>query len=362
MTDPVGQWTPADSATEFSKVAFLVRMMMNRMSTVTLVQVKAANIPTQPGAAGTVDVTPLVNLTAGDGTVTKHGVLHGLPYLRMQAGTWGIILDPQVGDIGIAIFADRDISSVKKNKAVSNPGSARRFDMADGIYLGGVLNTGSLNQYLQFRSTGVRLIDQLNSFIRFNATGFTLQDFSLNAINSSSGGITVTDVNGNSIALNASGMTVTDKNGNTVAMSSTGVNITPAAAQKVTVTGPETVTGALIAQSTVDVTALLTAHAGFKFGSNAGAVTLNRSCSTSGTIPGGTYASGAIAAYNFTMTGAAVGDYVALGFDASAGALALMHTTWGITSAGVLTIWVGNTYSGPLTPAAATFTAIALGP
>ena len=50
------------------------------------------------------------------------------------------LIDPTQGDIGLAIFADRDISSVRANRAQANPGSYRRFDMADGVYIGGILN------------------------------------------------------------------------------------------------------------------------------------------------------------------------------------------------------------------------------
>ena len=65
-------------------------------------------------------------------------------------------LDPQVGDIGVAMFADRDISSVTANRAQANPGSRRRFDMSDGLYFGGVLN-GLPMQYVQFSAAGITI-------------------------------------------------------------------------------------------------------------------------------------------------------------------------------------------------------------
>lgn len=64
-----------------------------------------------------------------------------------------MIVDPVIGDIGIAVFADRDISTVKRTKAQGNPGSRRRFDAADGMYLGGLLNSAPTN-YLQLSSDG----------------------------------------------------------------------------------------------------------------------------------------------------------------------------------------------------------------
>jgi hypothetical protein len=101
------------------------------------------------GIAGTVNVHPLVNQIDGSGVATPHGTIHNLPYVRLQGGQNGIIIDPVVGDIGLAVFCDRDISAVKSSRAQANPGSRRRYNPADGVYIGGLLNA-VVSQYLQF--------------------------------------------------------------------------------------------------------------------------------------------------------------------------------------------------------------------
>ena len=68
-----------------------------------------------------------------------------------------MILDPKVGDIGIAIFASRDITVAKSTKAASPPGSDRKFDISDAFYLGGILN-GTPNQYVRFSSSGIEFV------------------------------------------------------------------------------------------------------------------------------------------------------------------------------------------------------------
>lgn len=73
-------------------------------------------------------------------------------------GSYGVIIDPQPGDIGVAVFASRDISNVKSTQAQAVPGSGRRFDYSDGIYLGTVLSAAAPTQYLQFNSDGVTLL------------------------------------------------------------------------------------------------------------------------------------------------------------------------------------------------------------
>jgi hypothetical protein len=144
-----GQQHSQSFGTQLSAIMFVISQMMNRMCTATLVQVKAVSNDGVDAAVGTVDVQPMVNQLDGAGVAVSHGTVYSLPYFRLQGGSNAVILDPNVGDIGLAVIADHDISSVKKNKAVSNPGSLRRFDMADGLYIGGFLNAVPA-QYIQF--------------------------------------------------------------------------------------------------------------------------------------------------------------------------------------------------------------------
>lgn len=144
-----GQNTPTSDTSDYNSQQFLINQATRLISTATLVKVESVTTTGQIGPTGMLDVTPLVNLIDGRNNATKHGVVHNLIYSRMQGGNKAIILDPKVGDIGLAVFADRDISAVKKNKAQSPPGSRRRFDMADGIYVMTVLG-GAPTCYIEF--------------------------------------------------------------------------------------------------------------------------------------------------------------------------------------------------------------------
>ena len=139
--------TAADN--DFNSISFIARQILSGANFATLVQVKSVTNSGEISPVGFVDVKPMVNMLDGYGKAIEHGTVYNLPYMRLQGGTSAIILDPQVGDIGIAIFAQNDISSVKKTKTVSNPGSGRRNSMSDGLYIGGVLN-GTPTQYLRF--------------------------------------------------------------------------------------------------------------------------------------------------------------------------------------------------------------------
>lgn len=150
------QQGPADSANHYTATRFLVQQILAKVQTATLVQIKGVRNAGGISAVGTVDVLPLVNQMTANRQPVQHGTIYGIPYLRIQGGTNAVILDPVVGDVGICVFASRDISSVKASKAQSNPGSGRSFDWADGLYLGGVLN-GVPTQYVAFASAGITI-------------------------------------------------------------------------------------------------------------------------------------------------------------------------------------------------------------
>lgn len=182
-----GFYRPGSGSTDFNAIAFLVRSMMNGMATATLVQVKGVTNAGDVAPVGFVDIQPLVNQVDGIGTAVPHGTVYKCPYNRLQGGANAVILDPQVGDIGVAVFADRDISSATANKAPSNPGSARRFDMADGLYLGGFLNAAP-TQFVQFSPAGIQLTSPTAIDLNAPSIGMTAPSISMTA----SSGITMT--------------------------------------------------------------------------------------------------------------------------------------------------------------------------
>lgn len=148
-----------------------VRRLLLDVHTSTLVQVIACTNSGGVSPVGTVDVQPMVDMLDGAGHPVSHATLHRLPYFRLQGGANAVISDPQPGDIGIAVFADRDLSKVKATKAQAAPGSWRKFDMADGLYIGGVLN-GTPSQYVQFNAGGITLTSP--SAITLNAPECTI--------------------------------------------------------------------------------------------------------------------------------------------------------------------------------------------
>ena len=153
---PDGALLPSSTWGEFNNLAFMVQQALAKMQTATLVRIESCTNSGGLSPVGFVDVTPLVNQLDGQGNPTPHVTIYNLPYFRLQGGANGVIIDPQKGDIGVAVFASRDISQVKATRKQGNPGSHRQYSFADGMYLGGMLN-GTPTQYIQFSTAGIRI-------------------------------------------------------------------------------------------------------------------------------------------------------------------------------------------------------------
>ena len=159
--DYPGQEHVDTQSAEFNTLEFIIEQVISRMSTATLVQVQKSTTNGSVAPPGTVNVSPLVKLQDAFGTVYPHSVVNNIPHYRLQAGTKAIIMDPKANDIGMVVFADRDISNVKKNKAASPPGSFRRFNMADGMYFPSMLGEQPTS-YIQFEDDGTIVLSPDN--------------------------------------------------------------------------------------------------------------------------------------------------------------------------------------------------------
>lgn len=167
MTEAYSQQQPSDTATEYATIQFVVQSILSRIATTTLVRVVSCTNDGGLAPWGFVNVQPVISQLSGNNVAVQHQNLFRLPYMRLQGGVNAIILDPQVGDIGLAAFCSRDISSMKVQGNIDQvsagsiqgvpPASGRQYSMADGIYLGGMLNSQP-EQYVRFSSTGVEVV------------------------------------------------------------------------------------------------------------------------------------------------------------------------------------------------------------
>lgn len=149
-----GQNTAQTNTSEANTRFFAAQQMMNLMSTATLCRVDSITNKGDLSPIGTMSCTPLVNMLDGRGQPFKHGSVNKIIYCRLQGGKSAVILDPKVGDIGLVVFCDRDTSAVRKTRSQSNPGSARRNDFADGVWVMTVLADTPDTSHLRFKDDG----------------------------------------------------------------------------------------------------------------------------------------------------------------------------------------------------------------
>lgn len=152
-----GQAGLATTFDEVTRLQFVVGQMIAEMQTVALVEVIGVSNDGGLSPVGTVDVRPLVHQMGGNRTAVPHGVIYKIPYMRLQGGANAIILDPQIGDIGMCGFCSRDSSTVVATRKAALPASLRKYNWSDGLYIGGFLN-GTPTQYIRFYDDGIDIV------------------------------------------------------------------------------------------------------------------------------------------------------------------------------------------------------------
>lgn len=149
-------FTPEQSVAGPINQETIISRLIGRIFTHTVVKVVAVDSGAT-GPVGFVDVINLVQQLDGSNNGIPNVPMYKLPYFRLQGGANAVIIDPKVGDIGLASFAMRDISKVKEEKTEGPPPSRREYDVSDGLYIGGFLN-GAPSQYIHFLESGINIM------------------------------------------------------------------------------------------------------------------------------------------------------------------------------------------------------------
>lgn len=181
---------------------FIITNLLRGVHTCDLVKV----LDVQPisGKVGFVTVQPLVQETDTNDVVLEQTPIYNVPFMRYQGGTSAVILDPVAGDIGLAIFAENDITNVKQTQAQGPAATQRVHSTADALYIGGVLNPDP-TQWVKFSTSGIDI----------NTVGaLTMEATTINA--QATGNITIA----------AQGTLTLTGQGQTLVISSTGGNST----------------------------------------------------------------------------------------------------------------------------------------
>lgn len=175
-----GQQEPTDTTHEFNVLTFMMDQFLASKYFVRLVVVKSVD-----ESARTVSVQIATNQLDGQGNATPHGTINNIPYAGGQFGTNAYDMTPAQNDVGVMVVSDRDISSVKAAKGVANPGSYRKNQAADGIYLLSIFNPSAATQFIKWLSTGLSMQDVNGNTMQTSGSGFEFNsagDFVVNGV------------------------------------------------------------------------------------------------------------------------------------------------------------------------------------
>ena len=219
-----------------------------------------------------VDVMPLYTLTFNNLPMqpsTYYNILVGLPL----TGKAYINNPIQVGDIGLCIVTDRDITTYADTGAEGPVATQRRFSKMDSVFIPlsmykqsnmaqsyiftyfGAPETETLKLEISQNNTidlvggqdgnayKINIDEQGNISININNESITIslntndgisfKDSNNNSILIDSEGINITDANNNNVLLDSQGINITDANNNTIKMANSGVTIQDANGNKI---------------------------------------------------------------------------------------------------------------------------------
>ena len=131
----VGEFT---ASSEYNALHFIITSIIKGLvNTAIPVRVDAIERPGTGGGARYLSATPLVKMRSAAGDALESVSIPKLRWFRLQHGKAAIVVDPKPGDIGLAVFAQQDVSALNGGNEPVQPGSFRAYDMSDGFYIGG---------------------------------------------------------------------------------------------------------------------------------------------------------------------------------------------------------------------------------
>lgn len=154
---PLTNARPEQTVGGIAQDKFIIQQLISRIRTTTMVVVTDVTVPQDKLAPiGRCSIRPLVQQIDGNNNVYSRGEIKNVPYLRVQGGKNAVIIDPVVGDIGLAGFCDRDISMVKRTGESAAPNTRRQYDINDAVYMFTCMG-GMPEQYIHFTKDEIHI-------------------------------------------------------------------------------------------------------------------------------------------------------------------------------------------------------------
>lgn len=152
---PVLNARPEQTVAGAAQDMYIINNLIANIHTMMPVKILSVTVPPDSLAPiGRCEVLPLVQQIDGSNNVYPMGKIINVPYLRVQGGANAIVIDPQVGDVGLCGFCERDISIVKRTGELSAPDTRRKYDINSAVYMFTMMS-GTPTQYIHFKASGI---------------------------------------------------------------------------------------------------------------------------------------------------------------------------------------------------------------
>ena len=152
---PVLNARPEQTVPGAAQDKYIIESLISNIHTMIPVKILSVSVPADTLAPnGRCEVQPLVQQIDGSNNTYDLGKIINVPYLRVQGGSNAIVIDPQVGDVGLCGFCERDISIVKRTGDLSAPDTRRKYDINSAVYMFTMMS-GAPTQYIHFKSSGI---------------------------------------------------------------------------------------------------------------------------------------------------------------------------------------------------------------
>ena len=152
---PVLNARPEQTVAGAAQDMYIINNLIANIHTMMPVKILSVTVPPDSLAPiGRCEVLPLVQQIDGSNNVYPMGKIINVPYLRVQGGSNAIVIDPQVGDVGLCGFCERDISIVKRTGGLSAPDTRRKYDINSAVYMFTMMS-GTPTQYIHFKTSGI---------------------------------------------------------------------------------------------------------------------------------------------------------------------------------------------------------------
>jgi len=152
---PVLNARPEQTVAGAAQDMHIINNLIANIHTMMPVKILSVTVPPDSLAPiGRCEVLPLVQQIDGSNNVYPLGKIINVPYLRVQGGSNAIVIDPQVGDVGLCGFCERDISIVKRTGELSAPDTRRKYNINSAVYMFTMMS-GTPTQYIHFKTSGI---------------------------------------------------------------------------------------------------------------------------------------------------------------------------------------------------------------